>query len=80
MAAPKGNSNASKAKIWSDAVRKAVLSGKKLDMLAKKLIEKAEEGDLQALKEVGDRLEGKPMQSISGPEGGAIPVKFVVEG
>lgn len=58
-----GNNNATKGKVWSDAVRKALLSGKKLDILAKKLVDMACEGDIQAIKEVGDRLEGKPMQS-----------------
>jgi uncharacterized ferredoxin-like protein len=64
--APKGNHNAAKAKIWSDAIRKSVLSRKKLDALANKLVELAEEGDLQALKEVGDRLEGKVPQAVEG--------------
>ena len=27
-----------------------------------------------------DRGYGKPVQAISGPDGGAIPVKFVIEG
>lgn len=58
-----GNNNAGKNKIWSDAVRKAILSGKRLDSLAEKLISMAEEGDIAAMKEIGDRLEGKPHQS-----------------
>lgn len=66
--APKNNRNAANAKIWSDAVKKHILSGKKLDGLAKKLVDMALDGDLGALREVGDRLEGKPAQStiISG--------------
>lgn len=75
------NNNAGKNKIWSDAIRRE-LSGKtnekKLRKLAKKLIKDAEEGNMQAMKEMGDRLEGKPAQSmeVSGPDGGAIPINF----
>ena len=81
MAAPKGNKNANKAKIWSDAVRKAILSGKRLDSLAKALIDKALEGDISALKEVGDRLEGKVAQTqiIQGDdEGGAVQTMVTI--
>jgi hypothetical protein len=77
--APIGNSNAARAKIWSDAVRKVVLSGGKLEPLAKKLVQLAENGDLAALKEVADRLEGKAVQQVeaSGPEGGPIQHQMV---
>ena len=37
---------------------------KKLNRLAVKLIEKALEGDISALREVGDRLDGKPAQAL----------------
>jgi len=74
--APLGNKNASKNKIWSDAIRKEVLSRKRLDKLAKKLVDKAEEGDIQCLREVGDRIEGKPAQSIVGEDGGPIILKI----
>ena len=62
--APKGNTNAANGKIWSDAVRKAITQGKKLDSLATKLILMALDGDMTAMKEIGDRLEGKPAQSL----------------
>lgn len=62
--APKGNNNASKNKVWSDAIRKVVVQRQALDALAIALVEKALSGDLQALKELGDRLEGKPVQSV----------------
>lgn len=66
-------------KIWADAIRKAVKGymdvegekdGKKvinkvrvLSRLAATLCESAAKGDIQAMKEVGDRLDGKPNQS-----------------
>ena len=62
--APKGNQNAVKTKIWSDAIRKAIIQDDNLANLAKALISKALDGDISALKEIGDRLEGKSIQSI----------------
>lgn len=37
---------------------------KKLRALADKLVEKALEGDVSAIKEIGDRIDGKPKQQI----------------
>jgi len=71
MAAPKGNTNGAKAKQWSAAIERALdkrIPGKTrveaLDDLAEKLLRQCEEGDLAALKELGDRLDGKPSQQI----------------
>jgi hypothetical protein len=75
MAAPVGNKNAVKNKIWSEAIRRAVLQGKKLDSLANAIITAAEGGDIAALKEIGDRLEGKVAQTIQGENG---PVELVI--
>jgi hypothetical protein len=62
--APKGNQNAVKGKMWSDALRKEIVQGEHLSKLVQALILKAIEGDMAALREIGDRLEGKPTQSI----------------
>ena len=75
-------------KIWADAIRKAVhdLSEiddpekkgkklKKLNVLAANLVDKAIGGDVPAMKEVGDRLDGKPAQTIAGdPENPAMVI------
>lgn len=72
--APKGNRNAAKAKLWTAAIERALSKRcggdkiKALDELAEKLLVNCDEGDLQALKELGDRLEGKPAQVIYGDE------------
>lgn len=82
MGAAIGNQNARKGK-WAEALTKAVLmedgpdKRRRLDAIANKLIEKAEAGDIQAIKELGDRIDGRPMQAIehSGPDGGEIQTK-----
>jgi hypothetical protein len=72
MAAAIGNQYAAKAKQWQMAIERALETrgaGDRraaLDELADKLLEKAAEGDLTALKELGDRLDGKPTQIVGG--------------
>ena len=77
MAAPKGNKNAAKAKIWSDALRKQLVQGKDLPKIAKALIAKACDGDIQAIKEIGDRLDGKAIQSIEGQVEQSLTVEII---
>ena len=71
MARTKG---ATAEKWWTDAVRVAVMresdtpddEGKKrkrLSAIADKLCRLAEEGDMTAIKEIGDRLDGRPRQA-----------------
>ena len=77
--APKGNKNAVKVRIWSEAIRKEVLSRKRLAKLAKTLCDMAEKGDIAAMKELGNRLEGKSAQIIQGVgEEGSIPLNIQV--
>ena len=40
-------------------------NGKKLRSLAEKLIERADQGDISALREIGDRMDGKAVQAIA---------------
>ena len=71
--APLGNKNASHDKPWSDAIRRALLAndGKKLRALADRLVDRALEGDVSAIREVGDRVEGKARQQmeVTGKDG-----------
>jgi hypothetical protein len=70
MAAAQGNQYAAKAKQWQMAIERALekrgASDRRaaLDELAAVLLDKAAEGDMTALKELGDRLDGKPAQTI----------------
>ena len=88
--APAGNNNGkgnAKTKVWTDAIRKAVLEKEKgkpqrIMRLAHALLDKAESGDVTALKEFGDRIEGKPVQAIegTGPDGsfvGKLTIEYV---
>ncbi len=62
-----GNTNAQRGRIWSDAIRKVVKQSDKrsLEKLAMVLLDKAATGDMGALRELGDRLEGKAQSSVS---------------
>lgn len=83
VGAPLGNQNAAKAKVWRAAIMRALERRKPaderkqaIDELADKLIELVAAGDLAALKEFGDRLDGKPAQAIVGDDD-APPVRTV---
>lgn len=73
MAAAPGNQYAAKARRWTDAIDRAIAKRSRiagieaLDELAEKLLLKVDEGDTSAIKELGDRLEGKVPQAIVGP-------------
>lgn len=68
-------------KPWRDALQRAVKrrsegkgSPQALDRLADRLVATALEGDVAALKEIGDRLDGKPTQQIDhgAAQGGSV--------
>ena len=84
MGAPLGNTNGAKAKLWSAAIHRALEArGSRLDQknaldeLAGTLLDKAAEGDMSALKEIGDRLDGKAAQSVAIGNEGDSP--FMIE-
>ena len=68
-----GNDNASRGKPWRAAIDRALAQkdGKKLRAIADKLIDLAAEGDMAAIRELGDRLDGKAAQAIIGEDGSA---------
>lgn len=72
-----GNKNAAKAKVWSDAVRLEAMKTGKIQQAAQKLVDMACEGDMAALRELGDRLEGKAVQSIANDTEGGFIIRVV---
>jgi hypothetical protein len=64
MGRPIGSVNRDKP--FTDALRVALLSGggRRLRIIADKLADKAEQGDLHAIREIADRLDGKCAQAI----------------
>lgn len=65
--APKGNNNSSlDNRLWANTIRRAVIQSDaaRLRKIAEALLEKAEEGDIAAIKEIGDRLDGKAVQAV----------------
>lgn len=86
--APKGSNIGNKHssldnRMWRNAIRRAVIQGQAGDQpgqvlreIADKLVDMARGGDINAMREIGDRLDGKAVQSteISGPDGGPVEV------
>lgn len=85
-----GNNNASKGKPWRDAIDKALKQFKTDEIKAKtalfniatKVVEKALDGDKDAIQEIGNRLDGRPAQSVEvagDPDNpiGVLPFAFV---
>lgn len=70
MGAPLGNQNGAKAKVWSAAIeralgkRSAISKLEAIDELAEQLLKACDKGDIAALRELGDRLDGKPAQQL----------------
>jgi hypothetical protein len=74
MAAPKGNANAARGKVWREALDKAVKQyvnkeagierGQALFKIATRVVEQALDGNTNAITEIGNRLDGKPHQSM----------------
>lgn len=85
MAGVPGRSGKRQDSLWADALRRAIKrredsDPQALERLADVLLNKAAEGDMAAMKELGDRLDGKPKQrtELSGPDGEQIPVGMKV--
>ena len=80
--APLGNNNNVKNKPWAEALARINIQseGAKLRKIAEKLYEMAEAGDIQAIREIADRCDGKAAQSVAvtGDEGGPITFEKIV--
>ncbi|OBQ42588.1 MAG: hypothetical protein AN484_16810 [Aphanizomenon flos-aquae WA102] len=64
MAAPIGNTNAVKGKMFYDRLRKALTQEPhRLEKIVGQLITQAEMGEAWAVKEIIDRLDGKAVQT-----------------
>ena len=63
--APVGNQNGKKGKLFYDALRVALVQEdrKKLRKITEKLVQAAEEGEPWAVKEIMDRMDGKPVNT-----------------
>lgn len=73
-------------KLWREAIIRAIKRREQddpqaLERLADSLIRKVEEGDVPAIKEFGDRVDGKVAQAIVGDDGeDAITVRQIITG
>jgi hypothetical protein len=76
MGRPIGSVN--RQKPFTDALRIALLSGggRRLRIIADKLAKKAEQADLQAVQQIADRLDGKPVQAL---ERGDVPLDAMTD-
>jgi hypothetical protein len=63
--APFGNTNATKNKLWSDTLRRAIAQDRsdRVRQAAERLLNAAAKGEPWAIKELADRLDGRSVQS-----------------
>ena len=82
VGAPEGNDNAKKGKMFYDQLRKILVQNDhlKLRKISEKLAEAAEKGEAWAIKEIMDRMDGKPVaiQEIQGPDGEQLKAGFTL--
>ena len=89
--APKGNKNASKGRLWRDALNQELIelvlpNGKQagsvtagLRAIAKKVVADAMAGDYRAITEIGIRQDGRAPQDVhlSGEDGGPVNLNTI---
>ena len=78
----KGNNYSSKTnRLWAETIRRAVVQddAQRLRQIAEALLIKASEGDMAAIKELGDRLDGKALQEnkLTGDSDEPVTIKIV---
>jgi hypothetical protein len=79
--ANKGNTHSSKNnRLWAETLRRAVIQSdaERLRMIAEALLDKAASGDVSAIKELGDRLDGKAVATteLTGIDGSDLPISI----
>lgn len=75
MAAPIGNSNAVKGKMFYDKLRKCLVQEpQRLENIVNQLVNQAEAGEAWAVKEVIDRLDGKAVQTTEMQNSDGTPI------
>ena len=75
MAAPIGNTNAVKGKMFYDKLRKRLTQEPhRLERIVNELITQAEQGEAWAVKEVIDRLDGKAVQTTEMQNSDGTPI------
>lgn len=88
VGAPEGNKNASKSRLFEQALIRAIKQrdlkagdGETLRKVAEMLIDMAIAGNIKAFAEMRDTVDGKPMQAVehSGPDGGPIETQNRLE-
>jgi hypothetical protein len=75
------NTNSSKNnRLWAETIRRAVTQSdsERLRRIAEALLNKAEDGDMTAIKELGDRLDGKANQSVDANITGDLLISEIV--
>lgn len=80
MGAPVGNQNAVKEnRRWANALNRAIAQddGKRLRDAAEKLLDSASIGEPWAIKELADRLDGKPAQVIIGDSDNPLALEVI---
>lgn len=89
MAAPQGNQNARKGRLFEQALTREIKQrdlkdgdGETLRKIAGQLVDKAVAGDRWAAMDIRDTLDGKPAQTIQGPDGESVfgPLVGAAEG
>jgi hypothetical protein len=81
--APVGNKNGVRGHVWRQAIIRALAhkaSGSADDALfklAQRLVNMASAGDMQALREIGDRMDGKPAQIVANDDGEAFRIETI---
>lgn len=81
--APIGNQNGAKGRLFAAAVERALSKKSKgeqvqaLDEIAEKLVTVARAGDLEAIKIIADRMDGKPHQTIAAEVDSTVTVEVV---